>query len=176
MNTASSRPGSVRLARSPPTNYWDSTGSQCFGWSGYWSTLHTDRRAKPLIRYRQSGARGIRTLVAGFPTNRISRPRELGAGRGMGGHRVFKIEVSRAPRGRPRHPHWDSVGSGAGAGGGHFERGKRANACNDIACVKTSCNCASAQAARHSHRTALHSRSSPSAAGYLWGLGQCVTQ
>ena len=44
---------------------------------------------------RACGARGIRTLVASYPANRISRSREPGAGRATGGHRVFKIAGSR---------------------------------------------------------------------------------
>jgi hypothetical protein len=38
--------------------------------------------AKFLVLQRETGARGIRTLVAGYPTNRISRSREGGAGTG----------------------------------------------------------------------------------------------
>jgi hypothetical protein len=40
---------------------------------------------------------------------RISRSGERGAGRGTGGHRVFRIPARRARLGRGGHPRWDSV-------------------------------------------------------------------
>ena len=52
--------------------------------------LATARQAGRLhARVRQDR---IRTLVAGYPTNRISRSREGGARTGMGGHRVFRFQ------------------------------------------------------------------------------------
>jgi hypothetical protein len=48
-------------------------------------------KAKFLILQWKAGARGIRTLVAGYPTNRISRPSEQGARWGTDGHYVFPV-------------------------------------------------------------------------------------
>src|ERR1700680_340111 len=82
------------------------------GWRGLFLVVNT---AKFLVLQGETGARGIRTLVAGFPTNRISRPSERRTGKGMSGHSVFEIEVKGAPQGRLGHPCWDSVGSGVSA-------------------------------------------------------------
>lgn len=49
---------------------------------------------------RDKTRRGIRTLVAGYPSNRISRPWDRSAGPGMDGHRGFRTPSPRAPRGR----------------------------------------------------------------------------
>ena len=49
-------------------------------------------KAKFLVLQWETGARGIRTLVAGYPTNRISRSRERGAKPGTEGHRVFRFQ------------------------------------------------------------------------------------
>jgi hypothetical protein len=73
------------------------------------------RSSNPLPAKGKRGARGIRTLVAGYPANRISRSRERGAEPGTGGHRVFRIPSVRASRGRRRHPRWDSVGTRFGS-------------------------------------------------------------
>jgi hypothetical protein len=51
------------------------------------------QRRYPLFD-KESGARGIRTLVAGYTTSRISRSQESGAEPGTRGHRVFRNPVT----------------------------------------------------------------------------------